>query len=327
MPPAAVLAASDAGGEFAVDADAAAAALRAPLVCHGCGAPAHHMPHLRVHLRACAAGRRGAGQIVARRDAAVGAVRTAMGTGVGIPALLTAANDIVLPTVRSFAAQSVGVPAAAGAAGPSSGAPPPPTAAAIAALVASLGAQLGPLLGDGPAATVAGAAGVVARDPAVVAFLEMLREEDIARDGAADGGSSSTPAATAEATAATAAAATATGPLVVPPALLQPGASGPPVAALQRALTAVGVLAARDVAAPGAAGHFGPATTGAVARLQRDFDLDVLVPGVYDDLTAASLNSLIDARVPVAMAAGVSGAGGEVSAAPSSTAGEDVDME
>eukprot|EP00168_Porphyra_purpurea_P011948 TRINITY_DN3097_c0_g1_i1.p2 TRINITY_DN3097_c0_g1~~TRINITY_DN3097_c0_g1_i1.p2 ORF type:complete len:244 (-),score=38.95 TRINITY_DN3097_c0_g1_i1:262-993(-) len=124
----------------------------------------------------------------ATRDAAVGAVRAVMATGVGLPALLAAAKDIIVPTVRSFAAQSVGVPAASGAAGPSSGAPPPPSAAAIDALVASLGAQLGPLLGDGPAATVGGAAGVVARDPAAVAFLEVLREEDIVRGGAADGG-------------------------------------------------------------------------------------------------------------------------------------------
>eukprot|EP00168_Porphyra_purpurea_P011949 TRINITY_DN3097_c0_g1_i4.p2 TRINITY_DN3097_c0_g1~~TRINITY_DN3097_c0_g1_i4.p2 ORF type:complete len:283 (-),score=111.54 TRINITY_DN3097_c0_g1_i4:146-994(-) len=269
----------------------------------------------------------------ATRDAAVGAVRAVMATGVGLPALLAAAKDIIVPTVRSFAAQSVGVPAASGAAGPSSGAPPPPSAAAIDALVASLGAQLGPLLGDGPAATVGGAAGVVARDPAAVAFLEVLREEDIVRGGAADGGPSSSSAAAAPAATATEAAGTATapaaatGPLVVPPALLQPGSTGPSVAALQRALSAVGVLVARDVAAPGAAGHYGPATTGAVARLQRDFELDVLVPGVYDDLTAASLNSLIEAGVPVAMAAGVSGAGGEVgAAASSSTTGEDVDM-
>ena len=77
VPAAAVLAALDAGGGFAVDADAAAAALRAPLVCHGCGAPARHMPHLRVHLRACAAGRRGPGQVAARPVAVDAVVRGA----------------------------------------------------------------------------------------------------------------------------------------------------------------------------------------------------------------------------------------------------------
>ena len=79
---------------------------------------------------------------------------------------------------------------------------------------------------------------------------------------------------------------------------------GPPVAALQRALTAVGVLGAGDVHAPRCSGQYGSATVAAVARLQRNFELDVPEFGVYDELTAVSMRSLLDAPEPVLAAAG-----------------------
>lgn len=247
----------------------------------------------------------------ATRDAAASAIQAVMAGGVGIPALVAAATEVVIPTVRSFAAQSVGDaarPVGPGDAGPSSAAAPggaAPSADAVAALAASLGAQLGPLLGGPAASAVADAATVAAHDPAVVTVLGLVREEDMAREGGPGGAAGSRappPAAAASAVAAEA------GPLVVPPALLQPGSTGDGVARLQRALVAVGALPAADVAADG--GAYGPTTTAAVARLQREMGLEVLVGGVYDDMTAASLSSLVDARVPVAMASGAAGAAG-----------------
>jgi len=119
----------------------------------------------------------------ATRNVAAGAMRAAAGGGTRLPTLLTAATEVILPTVCSFAVQSVGAPTAlAGGASPSTGGAAP-SDGAIAALVASLGAQLGPLLGEGPAEGVAMAAGIGVRDPAVLAVLQMLRREGVARGG------------------------------------------------------------------------------------------------------------------------------------------------
>jgi len=252
----------------------------------------------------------------ATRNVAAGAMRAAAGGGTRLPTLLTAATEVILPTVCSFAVQSVGAPTAlAGGASPSTGGAAP-SDGAIAALVASLGAQLGPLLGEGPAEGVAMAAGIGVRDPAVLAVLQMLRREGVARGGGAGdnaAGDGLSPLAPSPMPSAPLPRPLSPPPprppptaplLVVPPPPLQAGAAGPPVASLQRALTAVGLMAAGDVDAPGCAGQYGPATAAAVARLQRNFELDVPVLGVYDDLTAASMRSLLDAPEPVVAAAG-----------------------
>lgn len=95
--------------------------------------------------------------------------------------------------------------------------------------------------------------------------------------------------------------------MAVPPALLQPGSAGDGVTRLQCALVAIGALQAADVLAEG--GSYGPSSTAATAWFQREMDLGETVGGVYDDRTAASLSSLVDARGPVAMASGAGGAG------------------
>eukprot|EP00737_Agarophyton_chilense_P000205 gb/GEZJ01000235.1/.p1 GENE.gb/GEZJ01000235.1/~~gb/GEZJ01000235.1/.p1 ORF type:complete len:581 (-),score=96.91 gb/GEZJ01000235.1/:1832-3574(-) len=93
------------------------------------------------------------------------------------------------------------------------------------------------------------------------------------------------------------------GDVSAPPAPLSLRSRGPRVAFLQKILTDLGYM--NESMYLRVVGMYGPRTRAAVSQFQREYSLTGTAQlGVYDDITAASLISMLEAQVPPTAAAG-----------------------
>ncbi|KAI0564437.1 putative peptidoglycan binding protein [Gracilaria domingensis] len=93
------------------------------------------------------------------------------------------------------------------------------------------------------------------------------------------------------------------GDLKAPNAPLSLRSRGPSVAFLQKLLTDLGYM--NESMYSRVVGMYGPRTRNAVSQFQREYGLDGTAQlGVYDDITAASMLSMMEAQVPPTAAAG-----------------------
>lgn len=100
----------------------------------------------------------------------------------------------------------------------------------------------------------------------------------------------------------------ATGRTLVPRPTLVFGAQGVEVMFLQHVLTNLGYMTAADYRVR--VGYYGPRTADAVNRFRADYGLGTQgTYGVYDEITAASLLSVLDARAPPSAGTGGASAG------------------